>query len=255
MKALIIPPAWYVGEVTNPLELYLRQRSCITHTAQYRGHNGDDQKNLERATLSDYLSDTLKSLTALEKEGDKDDKPCLIGLSMGGMIAHQLACMWPELGKRFSGLMIYGAPGHGRRPYLSTIWKILRRKRYWLPIATRKGAVHLLPSDIEDLLFNGRHHMLTGNIVSQGESGAALFGMLGGQMEVKASIELPMAVTRCTREKFHHNSEAEKWAEAAGATYDEFEGTHFGALELEPFHRATFKFIRDCDAKLKSKPY
>ena len=74
----------------NPLNEYLRDNGYITACPKLKGHTGN-AKDMKKANYKDWIASAEEELLRLMK---KTDKIAILGFSMGGLIAVNLACKY-----------------------------------------------------------------------------------------------------------------------------------------------------------------
>src|SRR5690554_2212581 len=74
----------------KPLEEYLNGKGYITSCPKLKGHTGN-AKDMKNADYKDWIASAEKELTILM---EKTDRIVIVGFSMGGLIAVNLACKY-----------------------------------------------------------------------------------------------------------------------------------------------------------------
>lgn len=210
----------------------------------YRGHYGDT-RSLEDVTLGDFEEDTLKHIRSITQGGEKI---ILLGISMGGAIAHRIADKHPN---KVQGVIMYGTPMFSRLPVWKTLLRIFLNWTFLKGIVTGKGTLSLSRRDAEDFLFEGTSGAEgLEETLEQPASARAVQQMLLRILIPNKKATIPYVVLTCIRELFHRNTAAYRFAKMQGSKggcvgrFGEIEGGHFSALFKRDYVRVLDESLR-----------
>ena len=101
-----------------------------------RGHSENDRSDLKGARLLDYADDVAQCVTYCARycrENGIDEKPLLLGHSMGGAVVQKYAAKFSDTTK---GLILFASATAPRMPRLNTFFSLTKKK---MRIAAKKS--------------------------------------------------------------------------------------------------------------------
>ncbi len=229
IKIVVLGPAWATKAVLQTTVKRLAQLGYEVSIAPYRGHYGDTA-DLSGVTLEDFEDDAWAHIQQIITE---EEKIILLGISMGGVLAHRIADKHPE---SIEGVIMYGTPMFTRVPVWTTLLRIVLNWKYLKAIVTGKGTLSLLRGDAEDFLFEGMSRTEVMEVLQQPASSKALKQMLTGTLTPNKTSTVPHVVFTCIKELFHRNQAAFRFAKKQGSKvgqtgkFYDVEGGHFSGL-------------------------
>lgn len=248
IKVVVLGPSWATMKVLRTTIKQCTDLGYEPSVVPYRGHYGD-QKSLNGVTLGDYEEDTLRQI---DKVAIANEKIILLGISMGGAIAHRIADKYPE---KVRGVIMYGTPMFSRLPVWKTLVRIITNWTFLKGIVTGKGTLFLSRRDAEDFLFEGVSGMEgLAETLEQPASARAVQQMLLRVLSPNKKARIPYVVLTCIRELFHRNSAAYRFAKKQGSQsgvvgkFYEIEGGHFNAMFKKDYLWALSEALRHITA-------
>lgn len=225
--------------ILEPLIWFLKTLGYQVSVVKYRGHFGD-KTPLDNVSLANLREDATRHIKKIE------GKVVLLGLSIGAVIAHELARQFPA---KVGAVLMYGTPMISKMPVPLTLLTIVWNwKKYLVPIVTAKGTVTLRREHIEDWLYEGFSSQRgAAEVANQPASALLLREILTGDVHPDEYSTIPHCVITCDHEKFHWNWFAKCFARKQGSKvgitcqYVEVPGGHFSAL----FKHTLMNVIKD----------